>query len=67
MTFTNTYCFGKDWGGAGAMGEVVWELLDDHVIEHDIDQVWNQVNDQVFYRIYQIPSTIYEEIKNEIY
>ena len=66
MKFTNTYCFGKDWGGAGAMGEVVWEL-DDHVIEHDIDQVWNQVNDQVFYRIYQIPSTIYEEIKNEIY
>jgi hypothetical protein len=66
MKFTNTYCFGKDWGGAGAMGEVVWEL-DDHVIEHDIDQVWNQVNDQVFYRIYQIPSTIHEEIKNEIY
>ena len=66
MKFTNTYCFGKDWGGAKVMGEVVWEL-DDHVIEHDIDQVWNQVNDQVFYRIYQIPSTIYEEIKNEIY
>ena len=66
MKFTNTYCFGKDWGGAGAMGEVVWEL-DDHVIEHDIDQVWNQVNDQVFYRIYQIPRTIHEEIKNEIY
>ena len=66
MNFTNTYCFGKDWGGATGMRSVLWEL-DDHVIEHDIDQVWNQVNDQVFYRIYQIPSTIYEEIKNEIY
>ena len=66
MKFTNTDCFGKGWGGATGMCSVLWEL-DDHVIERDIDQVWNQVNDQVFYRIYQIPSTIYEEIKNEIY
>jgi hypothetical protein len=66
MNFTNTDCFGKGWGGATGMWSVLWEL-DDHVIERDIDQVWNQVNDQVFYRIYQIPSTIYEEIKNEIY
>ena len=66
MRFIDTYCFGKDWGGARGMRSVVWEL-DDHVAEHDIDQVWNQVNDQVFYRIYQIPSTIHEGIKNEIH
>ena len=65
MKFTNTYCFGKDWGGAGAMGEVVWEL-DDHVIEHDIDQVWNQVLDQVNWQLNGQIFPIRNKTKEEI-